>query len=63
MPTYEYKCSNCKAYYEEEQSINALPLKQCVLCKQDTLFRGPGGGIAAHFKGPGFYVNDYKDTK
>jgi putative FmdB family regulatory protein len=33
MPTYEYKCSDCKYEFEEVQSINDDPITVCPKCK------------------------------
>ncbi len=59
MPTYEYQCASCKHQLEAIQKITADPLKVCPQCGQETLQRGPGGGIGLQFKGSGFYITDY----
>ena len=58
MPTYEYECLECKNRFDVFQSINDNPVEKCVKCngKVRKLF-GKAGII---FKGPGFYVTDYK---
>lgn len=58
MPTYEYKCTKCSNDFEVFQSINDEPVKTCPECGGEVkkVF-APVGTI---FKGPGFYVNDYK---
>ena len=60
MPTYEYKCKQCKYIFEELQPISAPALTTCPSCRRETLKRmiGAGGGLI--FKGSGFYVTDYK---
>ena len=45
MPTYEYRCANCSEVVEALQKISESPLTICPSCHQDTLVRGPGGGI------------------
>ena len=60
MPTYDYKCMNCGLEIEIMQNITDEPFTVCVECNQETLKRGIGGGSSLHFKGTGFYVNDYK---
>ena len=32
MPLYEYKCNSCEHIFEEFQSINDEPIKNCPLC-------------------------------
>lgn len=60
MPTYEYECEKCSHKFEQLQKITDGPLRVCPKCggKIDRLI-GSGGGFI--FKGPGFYVNDYKN--
>ncbi len=62
MPTYGYHCQQCKHTLEVMQSITAEPLRSCPQCHQDSLIRGPGGGLGLHFKGSGFYITDYKNS-
>jgi putative FmdB family regulatory protein len=61
MPTYEYECEKCGYIFEEFQSINAAPLKNCKKEGCDgavrRLFSGGAGFI---FKGSGFYGTDYR---
>lgn len=59
MPTYEYRCDNCKHEMEEFQSITAKPLRKCPKCGKNTLKRliSTGGGVI--FKGSGFWQTDY----
>jgi putative FmdB family regulatory protein len=59
MPTYGYKCSKCKKEIEVLQKITDAALTKCPTCDEDTLVRGPGGGIGLQFTGTGFYVTDY----
>lgn len=59
MPTYEYRCTDCGHQLEVLQKITEEPLKKCPECNQDTLKRGPGGGIGLSFQGTGFYITDY----
>lgn len=37
--TYDYTCTNCKASYEEQQSIKDNSLIKCKFCYKDTLVR------------------------
>ena len=59
MPTYDYKCLECKHTFEEFQKITDNPLEICPECggKIKRLI-GPGAGPI--FKGSGFYQTDYK---
>lgn len=63
MPTYEYHCADCGHSLEAFQKITAEPLKDCPACHSQALRRGPGGGIGLAFKGSGFYITDYCDSK
>lgn len=59
MPTYEYECMECKYRFEKFQSMNDDPIRKCRECGGDVK-RLIGAGAGIIFKGPGFYVNDYK---
>lgn len=63
MPTYQYQCKACGHELEELQSIKEDPLTLCPNCNTHNLVRvmGTGGGLI--FKGSGFYLTDYKNTK
>jgi len=61
MPTYEYKCSNCGFLFEEFQSMNDEPIKNCPKCK-GKVQRLIGAGAGMIFKGSGFYLTDYKKS-
>lgn len=63
MPTYGYRCSNCKHELEKLQKMSDDPLKHCPECKKETLIRIPSRGIGLSFSGSGFYVNDYGEKK
>jgi putative FmdB family regulatory protein len=61
MPTYEYECRGCGGRVEAFQKMSDDPLTTCETCGgalRRLLF--PAGII---FKGPGFYVNDYKNKE
>jgi len=59
MPTYEYECKKCNKIFEVFQSITAEPIKKCPECSSPVKRRiSTGGGFL--FKGPGFYVTDYR---
>ena len=59
MPTYDYRCLNCKDEFEHFSSINTKSLDKCIKCN-GKLKRLPGIGGGIIFKGAGFYCNDYK---
>jgi putative FmdB family regulatory protein len=63
MPTYQYQCKACGHELEEFQSIKEDPLTLCPNCSTPNLVRimGTGGGLI--FKGSGFYLTDYKNSK
>ena len=61
MPTYEYAC-DCGKRFDIFQSISSTPFADCPKCGTQvrrSISNNIGGII---FKGPGFYVNDYKRT-
>lgn len=60
MPTYDYQCSSCNHKYELFQSIKAEPEKKCPACGKMTAKRLIGAGGTIIFRGPGFYVTDYR---
>ncbi len=61
MPTYGYRCKQCKYEFDEFQSISSDPLTECPKCNQKTLIRIICGGSGLIFKGNGFYLTDYKN--
>ena len=63
MPTYDYRCKSCGYEFEEFQPMSADPLQICPKCAEPTLRRLMSGGVGLVFKGSGFYLTDYKNTK
>src|ERR1700733_9979189 len=63
MPTYEYKCDACGFRFERFQPITAKPIRKCPHCGKSKVKRliSAGGGMI--FKGSGFYITDYRDSK
>src|ERR1035438_2745319 len=57
MPLYEYQCSKCGEKFEVIQKFSDDPLKRHKGCRGSVhrLVSSP----ALHFKGSGWYVNDY----
>ena len=56
MPTYEYRCKDCGAHLEVQQSFRDDPLTVCPTCEGTLKKVFQPVGIA--FKGTGFYKND-----
>ena len=56
MPIYEYECDN-RHRFELRQSFTDKAVAACPTCDLEArrLFRP----VPVHFKGSGFYVNDY----
>ncbi|MEP7147084.1 MAG: zinc ribbon domain-containing protein [bacterium] len=61
MPTYDYKCENCKHQFEIYQSMKDEKLTTCPDCGKNALRRLIGSGSGLIFKGSGFYLTDYKN--
>jgi putative FmdB family regulatory protein len=61
MPTYEYACSQCGHKFEEFQSIQAEPIRECPQCA-GRVERLINGGVGLIFKGSGFYLTDYRKS-
>ena len=57
MPLYAYRCTQCGHRFEKIQHFGAKPELVCPKC-QGVLER-PLTAPRFHFKGSGFYVNDY----
>ncbi|MGC9158645.1 MAG: FmdB family zinc ribbon protein [Terracidiphilus sp.] len=57
MPLYAYRCTQCGYHFEKIQSFKSQPERICPKC-QGALDR-PLSAPRLHFKGAGWYVNDY----
>jgi putative FmdB family regulatory protein len=57
LPLYAYRCTECGHRFEKIQHFNSEPELVCPKC-QGVLER-PLTAPRLHFKGAGFYVNDY----
>ena len=57
MPLYAYRCTQCSHRFEKIQNFSAELELVCPKC-QGVLER-PLTAPRLHFKGAGFYVNDY----
>ena len=60
MPTYDYQCEHCSHLFEAFHGIKETPNLSCPQCKTQKVKRKISKGAGIHFKGSGFYVNDYK---
>ena len=61
MPLYEYRCKKCKHRFEKIQKFSDRLVKKCPECGGPV--ERPLSAPAVHFKGSGFYVNDYAAKK
>jgi putative FmdB family regulatory protein len=57
LPLYAYRCTQCGHKFEKIQNFSAQPESECPRC-QGVLER-PLTAPRFHFKGAGWYVNDY----
>ena len=57
MPMYPYRCTQCGHRFEKIQSFSAEPEKECPKC--GGVLERPLTAPRLHFKGAGWYVNDY----
>jgi len=59
MPTYTYKCKECKFEFDVFKKITDNSIELCPKCGGKSVKTlSVGGGII--FKGNGFYITDYK---
>jgi putative FmdB family regulatory protein len=61
VPLYEYRCTKCKHRFEKIQKFSDRLIKKCPECGGPV--ERPLTAPAVHFKGSGFYVNDYAAKK
>jgi putative FmdB family regulatory protein len=61
MPTYVYRCRECRHEFEVRQRITEEPLKACPLCDAPVERVIFGNGVI--FKGDGYYTTDYVRQK
>ena len=57
MPLYAYRCTKCGHRFEKIQNFSAEPELECPVCHG--LLERPLTAPRLHFKGAGWYVNDY----
>lgn len=61
MPNYDYQCEKCGQITEVFHKMSETPEIKCPKCRGNSK-KMIGGGAGIHFKGSGFYVNDYKKS-
>lgn len=57
MPLYAYRCTQCGHRFEKIQNFSAKPELKCPKCHG--VLERPLSAPRLHFKGAGWYVNDY----
>jgi putative FmdB family regulatory protein len=57
LPLYAYRCTQCGHRFEKIQNFSAQPESVCSQC--GGVLERPLTAPRLHFKGGGFYVNDY----
>jgi putative FmdB family regulatory protein len=57
LPLYPYRCTQCGHRFEKIQNFSAEPETECPKCHG--LLERPLTAPRLHFKGAGWYVNDY----
>ena len=62
MPTYDYRCDNCRRTFEKFQAMTDRPIRKCPVCGKSAVKRLIGNGTAIIFKGSGFYQTDYRSA-
>jgi putative FmdB family regulatory protein len=61
MPNYDYKCKKCNLVFNVFHKMSDNPKVKCPECGSDSeKILSYNSNII--FKGPGFYVNDYKNN-
>ena len=61
MPTYQYRCLDCKLQFELKQSFHDKPIADCPTCHG--IARRMFSPVPILFKGPGFYVTDSRGER
>jgi putative FmdB family regulatory protein len=60
MPTYEYRCKDCRHDLEAVQAFTDDALTECPAC--GGLLKKRFGSVGITFKGSGFYKNDSRTS-
>ena len=61
MPTYQYRCLDCKLQFELKQSFHDKPIADCPTCHG--IARRIFSPVPIIFNGPGFYVTDSREER
>jgi putative FmdB family regulatory protein len=61
MPTYQYRCLNCKLQFELKQSFYDKPIADCPSCHG--IARRIFSPVPIIFNGPGFYITDSREER
>jgi putative FmdB family regulatory protein len=61
MPTYVYRCSQCKHQFEKYQKFNDPPIERCPNCRRKTVHKVLQPA-PIQFKGSGWYSTDSKSS-
>jgi putative FmdB family regulatory protein len=62
MPLYEYECPACEQRFELMRSHQDPPVRTCPSCKSRRI-KKLVSAPAFQFKGSGWYITDYADSK
>jgi putative FmdB family regulatory protein len=60
MPTYEYRCQDCRHELEAQQAFSDDPLTECPSC--GGLLKKKFSAVGISFKGSGFYKTDSRPS-
>jgi putative FmdB family regulatory protein len=60
MPTYEYRCQDCRHELEAQQAFSDDPLTECPSC--GGLLKKKFSAVGISFKGSGFYKTDSRSS-
>jgi putative FmdB family regulatory protein len=60
LPIYDYECVKCAHRFEMTRKYSDTAAVPCPLCGGKT--KRVYSSVPVHFKGSGFYVNDYPKT-
>lgn len=63
MPLYEFECGACGSIFEKSCSIVSTEVVPCTKCESTNTKKIMSCPGYFNLKGPGFYQNDYCNTK
>jgi len=61
MPTYTYRCSNCKHQFDMVQKFSDPPIERCPNCRRKAVHKVLHSP-PIQFKGSGWYITDSKGS-